>query len=158
MPKRVIGLSAFKDKVVFIDGEIPDDTDEPFIVLSDGTWKIQSGDRAAAYQVLHQQCADYIREAGIEEAIVKASAVMSKGSARLGMLHTAEVRGVLIAAAASVCRVVQVQKGTVSRTYGERKVDEYIEADDFWEEHTVGEPLRKGSREVAMLVIASRNA
>jgi hypothetical protein len=45
----------------------------------------------------------------------------------------------------------------ISRTYGERKVDEYIRDAAFWNEHTAGGKLRKTSREAAMLVIAARN-
>lgn len=157
MSKRIIGLSASKDNVVYVDVEVPDDVTEPIVILEDGNWKIQKGDRSDAYQVLHQQCTDYIREAGIEEVVVKASAVMGRGAAKLGMLHTAEVRGVVIAASASVCSVTQMKKGVVSRTYGDRNVDDYIEDDDFWDEHTTGKKLRKMSREVAMLVVAARN-
>lgn len=158
MSKRIIGLSASKDNVIYVDAEVPDDRNEPLVILADGNWKVQKGDRSDAYQVLHQQCADYIKESGIDEAVVKASAVMGRGAARLGMLHTAEVRGVVIAAAASVCRVTQLQKGVVSRTYGDRNVDDYIEDDTFWDEHTTGERLRKMSREVAMLVVAARDS
>ena len=157
MPKRMIGLSASTNNVVYVDVEVPDDSDEPLVVLEDGNWKIQKGDRSDAYQVLHQQCADYIREMDIKEAVVKASAVMGRMSLKLGMLHTAEVRGVVIAAAALECPVTQLAKGVVSRTYGDRNVDDYIDDDQFWKEHTTGKKLRKLSREVAMLVVAARD-
>ena len=100
MTKRWLGLSASKEGVTYVDVEVPED-DGPIVVLADDTWKVQKGDRAAAYNVLHQQCADYIRENGIEAVYVKASAVTGKGAAKLGMLESAEVRGVVIAAAAS---------------------------------------------------------
>ncbi len=157
MTRRIIGLSASKENVIYVDAEVPDDDEDPIVILEDGNWKVQRGDRSEAYQVLHQQCADHIREAGIEEAIVKASAVLGRGVAKLGMLHTAEVRGVIIAAAASVCNVTQMKKGVVSRTYGDRNVDDYIEDDSFWDANTAGKKLRKMSREVAMLVVAARN-
>lgn len=99
MAERWLGLTASKDSVVVVDAEIPDDEDEPIIIRSDDTWRVQKGDRAAAYNVLHQQCADYIRENGIDAVVVKASAVAGKGSATLGFLLSAEVRGVVIAAA-----------------------------------------------------------
>lgn len=157
MAKRWLGLSASKEEVIYVDAEIPDD-DGPLVVLADDTWKVQRGDRAAAYNVLHQQCADYIRENHIDAAIVKASAVTGKGTARVGMLESAEVRGVVIAAAASACPVTQLKKAVISRTYGDRKVDEYVADDSFWKDHTTGGKLRKMSREVAMLLVAARNA
>lgn len=114
MTKRWLGLSAYKDDVTYVDVQVPDD-DGPVVVLADGTWKVQKGDRAEAYSFLHQQCADYIKENSIDCVVVKASAVMGKGAAKLGMLHSAEVRGIVIAAAASVCPVKQLTKGLVMR-------------------------------------------
>jgi hypothetical protein len=156
MTKRWLGLSASKDGVTYVDVETPDD-DGPITVLADDTWKVQKGDRPEAYNVLYQQCADYVREQGIDAVYVQASAVSGMGAARLGMLEGAEVRGVIIAAAASVSPVIQMKKGVVSRTHGERKVGEYVEDDAFWAEQTTGGKLRKGSREVTMLLIAARN-
>lgn len=118
---------------------------------------MQKGDRAAAYSVLHQQCADYVKENGINTVIVKASAVAGKGSATLGFLTSAEVRGVVMAAAASQCPVKALSKAVISKTYGERKVDEYVADDGFWAGHTTGGALRKLSRETAMLLIAARH-
>lgn len=157
MAKRVVGICASKDNVTYVDMEVPENDEEPVVIVEDGNWKIQKGDRSNAYQVLHQQCADFVRESGIDEVIIKASAVMGRMSLKLGMLHAAEVRGVVISAAASVCTVNQMAKGIVSRTYGDRRVDEYIEDDNFWREHTSGKELRKLSREAAMLVIAARS-
>jgi hypothetical protein len=157
MSVRWLGLSASKDAVVMVDVEVPDD-DEPIVINSDDTWKVQKGDRAVAYNHLHQQCADYITENEIDAVVVKSSAVAGKGSATLGFLLGAEVRGVVIAAAASQCPVNTLSKAVISRTYGDRKVDEYVAADDFWAEKTTGKPLRKLSRETAMLLIAARNA
>jgi hypothetical protein len=157
MAVRWLGLTASKDFVVAVDAEIPSD-DGPIIIKSDDTWKVQTGDRAAAYNILHQQCADYIKENGIISVVVKASAVAGKGSATLGSLLSAEVRGVVIAAAASQCRVKALSKAVISRTYGDRKVDEYIGDDAFWADQTTGGLLRKLSREATMLLIAARNA
>ncbi|MBB4642606.1 hypothetical protein [Rhizorhapis suberifaciens] len=157
MAARWLGLSASKDSVVAVDAEIPDD-DGPIIIKSDDTWKVQKGDRAAAYNFLHQQCADYIKENGIDAVVVKASAVAGKGSATLGFLLSAEVRGIVIAAAASQCPVKALSKAVISRTYGDRKVDEYVGDDAFWTDKTTGGSLRKLSREATMLLIAARNA
>jgi len=156
MTVRWLGLSALKDSVVAVDAEIPGD-DGPIVIKFDDTWKIQKGDRGAAYKVLHQQCADYIKENGIDAVMVKASAVAGKGSATLGLLLSAEVRGVVIAASASQCSVKALSKAVISKTYGNRKVDEYVADDTFWDDKTTGGKLRRLSRETAMLLISARN-
>lgn len=157
MTKRWLGLSASKESVTYVDAEIPDD-DGPIVLIADDTWKIQKGERPASYNVIYQQCADYVRENRIDTVFIKASAVTGKGMAKLGMLESAEVRGVVISAAASACPVSLLKKGVISRTYGKRNVDDYVADDSFWEEHTTGGRLRKMSREVAMLLVAARNA
>jgi hypothetical protein len=157
MAIRCVGFVVVGEVVTVVDAAIPGDPGEPVTVLADHTWKLQKGDRAPAYAVLHQRCADYIRENKVESALVKASALPT-GAARLGLLTSAEVRGVIIAAAASVCGVKVISKALISRTYGDRKVDEYLGDDGFWDKHTKGGKLRKTSREAAMLIVSARKA
>jgi hypothetical protein len=156
MPTRCLGLAVVGDTITIVDAELPDDSGEPVIVLADDSWKLQSGDRPQAYAVLHQRCVDYIRENKISVAVIKASAA-SMGGMKLSHLTSAEVRGAVISAAASVCAVKVVPKALISRTYGDRKVDEYLKDDSFWDEKTVGGKIRKSSREAAILIIAWRS-
>ena len=156
MAGRCVGIVVVGEVVTVVDAEDPDDVDAPITILADDTWKLAKGERAPPYAALYQRCADYIRENKIGSAVIKASALPT-GAARLGLLTSAEVRGVIIAAAASVCEVRVISKALISRTYGERKVDEYLQDSAFWDEHTDGGSLRKTSREAAMLVIAARN-
>lgn len=155
MPKRVLGLTASSDTVMVVDAEVPDAPGEPITILMDTSWRIQKGNRAQAYAVLHQLCADYARENKVDTVLVKASAV-PQGSARLALLTSAEVRGVVLAAAASVCSTKDVSTSLISRTFGDRKVSEYVQDDDFWASVTKGGSIRKSSREAAMLIVASR--
>ena len=157
MAGRWLGLSTSKEAVTVVDAEIPDDGG-PIVIIADDSWRVQKGDRAAAYSVLHQQCADYLKENGINAVFVKASAVTGQGSAKLGLLTSAEVRGVVLAAAGALCPVKALSKAVISKTYGNRKVDEYVADDAFWAAETTGGKLRKMSRETAMLLIAARNA
>ena len=158
MPERWVGMSTSKEAVTVVDVRVPDDDDEPIEIVMDDSWKVQKGNRAAAYSVLHQQCADYVGENKIDAVFIKASAVMGRGSAKLGLLTGAEVRGVVMAAAGGLCPTSEVSKGVISKTYGNRKVDEYCADDAFWADKTTGGDLRKLSRETAMLLIAARNA
>jgi hypothetical protein len=155
--ERCVGFVIVGEVVTVVDVETPDCLDEPLTIVADDTWKLQAGERAEAYTVLHQRCADYLRENGVGSVVVKASALPTNGTPKLSLLTSAELRGVVIAAAASVCPVRVLSKAAISRTYGERKVDEYLQDDGFWDEQTQGGWLRKTSREAAMLLIAARN-
>ncbi|CAM4345645.1 hypothetical protein STLA111740_12775 [Stenotrophomonas lactitubi] len=76
----------------------------------------------------------------------------------MALLRSAETRGVVIAAAASTNKNVAIlSKAGISKTYGDRKVDEYISDENFWKTHTQGAPLRKASREGAVLILAQRS-
>jgi hypothetical protein len=111
MANRCVGFVVVVGEVVtVVDGEIPDDVDKPITIIVDYTWKLQKGERAPAYAVLHQRCADHTRENNVDTAVVKASAI-STGPARLGLLTSAEVCSVIIAAAASVCKVKTLSCG-----------------------------------------------
>lgn len=157
MAERWVGFVAAGASVVLVDAEIPDDADDPIIIQADQTWRLQKGDRTAAYHVLYQHSTNYLEENGADVAVVKSSATLGGGGMKLAHLEGAEVRGVIVAAAASVCTTRVLSKAVISRTYGERKVDEYLKDDDFWAEHVEGGNLRAGSREAAMLLIAARN-
>jgi hypothetical protein len=146
-------MVASGDKVVIADAEVPDAG--PLVLQADITWRLQAGDKPAAYHVLSQQCSNYLRENCIAKVLVKASAT-SRSGVRLAHFHSAELRGIVQAAAASVCEVKVMSKAALSRNFGERKVDEYTKDDDYWDQHFTGESLRAGSREAALMLLAER--
>nr|WP_256834267.1 hypothetical protein [Pseudomonas oleovorans] len=156
MTRRVVGIVVVGQSATVVDTEVPADQSKPITILSDTTWNLQKGDRAPALSVLHQRCADYIRENKVNLVVVKGSAVPT-GAAKLALLESAEVRGVVIAAAGSSSDVCILSKALISRTFGERKVDEYLGDDGFWNDNIDGVKLRKTSREAAMLILAARN-
>jgi hypothetical protein len=111
--------------------------------------------RGAALAVLHQRCQNFFEQNNIQLVIIKASALPQSG-VKLAVLESAEVRGVVIAAAASKTKVEILSKAKISRTYGDRKVDEYLKDNSFWSGKITGAKLKVSSREAAMLIIASR--
>ena len=127
---------------------------ESTVVLeSDATWPLQDGPRPKAYVVMYERIASYVRERGIDVVLVKASALGGKG-VKLAHLHAAELRGVVqTAAAAGGAEVRAPRKAALSRTFGDRTVDEYVADDSFWADAVEGS-LRKGSREAALLVLS----
>lgn len=158
MIERCVGFVISGNSVTVVDAAIPAEADRPVTIVADDSWRLQKGDRAKAYSVLYQRCADYIGENQISRVVIKASAMPQSGG-KLTLLQSAEVRGVIGAASASVCDDVQfLAKGVISRTYGDRKVDEYLNDDGFWDQVTEGGKLRKTSREAAMLIVATRDA
>jgi hypothetical protein len=155
MPERWIGLVVASDSVVVVDAEVP--ASGPLVLEADDTWNLQGGDRPRAYHVMYQRIADYVREHRIERVVIKETALNPGGTSK-SHLEAAELRGVVIAAAASSARTETLARGLVSRTYGSRKVEDYIEDAPFWASEVAGHRLRKGSREAAMLLLAARKA
>lgn len=156
MTERWVGIVVSNDKVTFVDAQVPDAG--IIVVQSDQSWKLQSGERGAAYAVMHGRVADYLRSNEVSKVIVKASA-LSTGGTKLAHLHAAELRGVIIASASTqVQSLVVLPKAHISRTFGDRKVDEYVADDDFWDAEVGGAQLRAGSREAAMLLLSVRKA
>ena len=153
MPERWIGIVVGSDKVTLVDAEVTDDG--PLIVQSDQSWPLQKGERASAYVVMFQHVSSYVRENKITRAILKESAVGS-GATRKAHLEAAELRGVVSCACAQNTSTQFLSKAHISRTFGRRKVDEYISDDSFWSEQITGAPVRKGSREAAMILVAIR--
>jgi hypothetical protein len=155
MVERWTGIIASGQSVTVVGAEIPSDPDDPMVITYDQTWNVQQGDRPAAYAVLHQQCVNHLKGCKIDQVFIRASATSRAGMGK-AHLDGAEVRGVIAAAAASVCPVTLLPQAQISKHYGSRKVDEYVKDDKFWAEKTTGGNLRVGSRVGAMLLIAAR--
>lgn len=156
MTKLRAGIAVVGGAVTVVLAEVPDDPSSPISIRSDSSWMLQTGDRGPALALLHQRCANFFQEHSVDLVVVKASAVPQGASVKLAVLESAEVRGVIIAAAASAAAVSCLSKAIVSRTYGNRKVDEYLKDDAFWTAQTTGGKLKKSSREAAMLILATR--
>lgn len=125
------------------------------VVTNQFTWKLQSGDEVLAYAAMHDRVKDYVKNNAIEKVVVKASAV-GKNKPTLAHLKSAELRGVIcVASVGGGASTTLIQKGTISRTFGDRKVDEYVNDDSFWDIKVIGD-LAKGRREAALLVLSKR--
>jgi hypothetical protein len=153
MAERWLGAVVSGDKVTVVDAEI--DGDKPLVLQNDDTWTLQSGSRAEAYSTMSQQIADYVRENSIKRVLIKESAV-SGGAATKALLQSAELRGAMMAALGAIVPVETRSKASISKTYGERKVDEYVSDGEFWKKEVAGVNLRAGSREAAMILLAVR--
>lgn len=157
MSKYRAGVVVVGESVTVVHAEVPLDPNDPIIVISDNTIKLQTGERGEALAVMYARCVDLFTQTKTESAIIKASALSMSGM-KLAALASAEVRGAVIAAAASKTVVAMLAKAKISKTYGERKVDEYLADDSFWAAKALGIKLKKSSREAAMLIIASRHS
>lgn len=157
MSKYRAGVVVVGESVTVVHAEVPSDPNDPIVVISENNLKLQSGERGEALAVMYARCVDLFTQTKTESAIIKASALSMSG-VKLAALASAEVRGVVIAAAASRAAVAILSKARISKTYGDRKVDEYLADDSFWAAKAVGIKLKKSSREAAMLIIASRTS
>lgn len=157
MSKHHAGVVVVGESVTVVHAEVPSNDGDPIIIQADTTFKLQTGNRGDALAVVYAQCVNLFDKSKIDLVVIKASA-LPLGSVKLAILESAEVRGVVISAAASKTKVKMLQKSQISRTYGDRKVDEYIADDAFWNSKVTGQKLKKSSREAAMLILASRSA
>jgi hypothetical protein len=153
MPEEWLGVEVEREKVTWVRAKIPDDADAPIEILGDETLLLQQGARAQAYPVIHATLSGLAE--GMDLVVVKASEG-GRHAATQGRLEAAELRGVAICALAGKTSTTSIKKASISRTFGERKTDEYIDDDRFWEESVTGRKMRKGSRLAAMVIIAER--
>ena len=151
---RWVGIVVAGTDVVVVDAEVPEDG--PIVIQDDQTMKLPTGPREQAYAHMHQQVASYVRENGIERVIIMASAV-SRAGGGAAHLDSAELRGVVTAAAAAECATEHLAKAKVSKSFGDRKADGYIADTGFWDENVEG-VVRAGSRMAALLLLAARKA
>lgn len=152
--ERWIGITVGGGAVTVVDAEV-DPKGGPITIQFDKTFKLQQGTRSEAYRVMHDHIGDYVESNGVVRVIVKGSAVAKGGG--LSHLESAELRGVVIAACAAKSHVIVKQKATVSKTFGNRKVDDYVKDDAFWTGKLLGINLKKGSREAALLILTELN-
>jgi len=153
MAEQYIGIVASGAQLNGVHLEIDNDR---AVLINQFAWKLQSGDQALAYAAMYDRVKDYVQNNTVHKVVIKASAV-GKNKATLAHLKSAELRGVIcVAAVAGGASTTLVQKGTVSRTFGDRKVDEYVKDDSFWDNEVSGN-LTKGRREAALLVLSQRS-
>lgn len=151
--EKWVGMIVNSEALNLVCLEFRDKQETP-CVLQDLNWKLQTGDRSASYSVMYECIQNYLREEAVKYVAIKESAASQ--SLRLCHLLAAELRGVVMAAAsASSANVKTIQKAAISRTFGQRKVDDYISDDSFWELSLEGS-LKKGSREAALVVMAAK--
>jgi hypothetical protein len=151
MPTNLIGVTVGADQIHVV--LLEQNGSRAFTLADETTMNLQEGDRSAAYDVLHGQLFDYIRQHKAGCVCIKGSA-LSMGGTKMAHLEAAELRGVVRAAAASSSAEVRIMtKAAASRNFGTRKVDEYLKDDNYWGSLGLGS-LRKGMREAAFAVIA----
>lgn len=150
---RWLGIVVSGDRLTAVDAEVPDAGS--IAIISDFSWSLQQGGRAEAYVVMHARIQNYLKENDIRRVIVKESA-LSMGSTKKSHLLAAELRGVVLAASASIVKTNVLARARISKNFGERKVDEYLKDEDFWDKQTSGKQLRAGSREAAMILLFAR--
>ncbi|MBK9750126.1 MAG: hypothetical protein IPO91_25585 [Chloroflexi bacterium] len=152
MAEKWIGIVVSGDKAVVVQLEFQDD--DTVILLNETTWKLQQGEKPRAFGVMYKTVLDYVNESGVQRVVIKGSSAGAKGTGGLPHLHSAELRGAVIAAVANTSAQVEIwTKSRLSKNVGKRNVDAYVDDDNFWEERFDSAKLKKGSREAALLVL-----
>jgi hypothetical protein len=151
--KRECGIIVSGSSVTIFDAEVPDDG--PLIGVGNHNWDLQSGDRGAALWAMHRRVRDYVADNKISAVVIQASAV-GRQAVTKAHLDSAELRGVVHCAAASVVPVITIAKNNLSKNFGDRNADEYAKDDGFWDGNVEGEFLKR-SRLAALLILHKRS-
>ena len=152
MSEQWVGITVAGEKLVMVHAEVPDTG--PLTIITDRTIELAKNDRPKGYATVHKQVSDYLAEKRIVRVVIKESALSLSGMKKSHLL-SAELRGVVLCACAAVCTTTQLAKAKVSRTFGERRADEYLTDTDFWDGAVDGD-LRIGSREAVLNMLAAR--
>lgn len=149
---RWVGMTVSGSEVTLVDLEVPGRG--PLIVQADHSIRVdKSESRGVAYDTVYRRVEHYIRENKIKQVVVKDSAT-TRNPANMALLRAAELRGVVIAGAAAGGASLQfAAKAQLSKSFGSRKVDEYLKDEGFWSSR-IGGALKRGSREAAFIVLA----
>jgi 2-phospho-L-lactate guanylyltransferase (CobY/MobA/RfbA family) len=152
MTDRWVGITVSGSEVTLVDLEVP--AKGPLTVQADRSIKVDKAEnRAVAYETVYRRVEQYLREHKIKHVVVKDSATIQQ-KANMALLRAAELRGVVVAgAAAGGASVEFAAKAQLSKSFGTRKVDEYLKDEPFWVGN-IGGDLRRGSREAAFVVLA----
>jgi hypothetical protein len=152
MAERWLGVTVSGSEVTAVDLEVP--SSGPLVLQAEVPFRLDKNeDRATAYDLIHRRVSQYVRESKIARVVIKKSAT-TRQAATLALLESAELRGVVAAAAvAGGATVTFAAKAQLSKSFGERKVDEYLKDEKFWSAEITG-PLKRGSREAAFVVVA----
>jgi hypothetical protein len=154
MEQNWFGIDVRGEEVTLLGLRLAE-TGEITEVLIEDTWNLQTGDRGAAYAVMFDRLINCLAEQPVDYIAVKASEANS--FLRLPHLQSAELRGAVITAAAkSGGRLFLVPTGIISRMYGGRNNEQYIQDDEFWERKLTEHSIRKKSRQAAMLIFMAR--
>ena len=114
--------------IVVISGTRPYDCD------NEREYSLQDGNRPRAYSVIYGQIKDFLEASAVDTVVIKASAVSGKG-ANDALLLSAELRGVVQAAAAEAnCSVTLLKKATLS-LLGGQKLDVLLRDNQFWNDN-----------------------
>ncbi|WP_242396394.1 hypothetical protein [Anaeromyxobacter oryzisoli] len=151
MSERWLGITVSGAEVVAVDLDVP--ATGPLVVIADNSFRLDTNeDRATAYLTIHRRISQYVQERNIRQVVVKKSAT-TRQAATLALLESAELRGVVAAGAAGGgAKVLFAAKAQLSKSFGARKVDEYLKDDSFWTAEITG-TLKHGSREAAFIVL-----
>jgi hypothetical protein len=150
MSKKLAGIKVSGDALQVV--VLTQDAAGDFTFVDQTTLTLQDGDLPPACHTLHVQLVDYLKHQKVGHTCIIGSAV-TRHAATLALLHSAELRGVAMAAAATVTDTKVATKASISRTWGDRKFEEYIKDDEFWRDLDLLK-LKKGMREAALVVIS----
>lgn len=143
-----------KDACVVVHARPSDDRSILLQVVHEHTWSVDLRNKCASYPALKRIFNEYVVQHGIDAIVLKKGHLGSEGRGHASMISAGELRGVIYIACEQ-CDIFEINRCVVSRTYGDRKVGEYINDSHFWNERVNGISKSRLHREAAILLLAA---
>lgn len=155
MGDRWLGISAASKDIILVGFEF--EADGSIALLNDEKWGLHRDlTIPAAYNVMFERIKNYVVAEKFSKVVIQGTTVNPR-STGLSHLEAAQLRGVVIASAATAIGDVEIMsKITVSKKFGKRKTNEYVDDDSYWDKLIDDAKLNKYSRETAMMLLMAR--
>jgi hypothetical protein len=155
MNRFVIGIAPGATTDVIVLNFVPDE--EHPQVVEDTTWKLQAGERPEAYNVLYGRVENLLKR--FPEAIIGIVASQTTGmTADVGLLNTAEMRGVIAVAsyrhsASTFLIDMQAESKKIGKT-----TKEWVKDDTYWNDLLIKQITQTRRRAAIAAIHAWRNS
>ena len=117
-----LGIIPYKDICVAVHAGQSSKSPDALEIKADMDWPVDVDNRASSYDRIYWKMREYISRNEITDVVLKAGAFGPDGRASGNLIPASELRGVLMAAAITICPVRLMNKASITRKYGSKNI------------------------------------